>query len=260
MIKAAFFDVDGTLVSFNTHKISELSKKAILTLKQKNIKVFVATGRALYQIDNLDNMEFDGYITFNGSACYINNKEIYKITLNKNDIKNLCSYLKNNNLPCSIMTGKDIYTNTHKTIEMFYKMVNVNANVIDNFIEHIYNNIDDIFQMNIFADKDTEKNIMNNILVNSTSSRWHPSFFDVNIKDIGKHIGIDKVIEHYGIKLEETIAFGDGENDISMIKHVGIGVAMGNANTRVKEIANYITDDVDNDGVYKALKHYGLIS
>ena len=260
MIKAAFFDVDGTLVSFNTHKISELSKKAILTLKQKNIKVFVATGRALYQIDNLDNIEFDGYITFNGSACYINNKEIYKITLNKNDIKNLCSYLKNNNLPCSIMTSKDVYTNTHKTIEMFYKMVNVNANVIDNFIEHIYNNIDDIFQMNIFADKDTEKNIMNNILVNSTSSRWHPSFFDVNIKDIGKHIGIDKVIEYYGIKLEETIAFGDGENDISMIKHVGIGVAMGNANKEVKEIADYITDDVDNDGVYKALKHYELIS
>ena len=260
MIKAAFFDVDGTLVSFKTHKISKLSKKAILTLKQQNIKIFVATGRALYQIDNLDNIEFDGYITFNGSACYINNKEIYKITLNKNDIKSLCNYLENHNLPCSIMTSKDVYTNTHKTIEIFYKMVNVNANVIDNFIEHIYNNIDDIFQMNIFADKDTEKNIMNNILVNSTSSRWHPSFFDVNIKDIGKHIGIDKVIEYYGIKLEETIAFGDGENDISMIKHVGIGVAMGNANKEVKEIADYITDDVDNDGVYKALKHYGLIS
>ena len=45
-----------------------------------------------------------------------------------------------------------------------------------------------------------------------------------------------------------------------MIKHVGIGVAMGNANKEVKEIADYITDDVDNDGVYKALKHYGLIS
>ena len=56
MIKAAFFDVDGTLVSFKTHKISELSKKAILTLKQQNIKIFVATGRALYQIDNLDNI------------------------------------------------------------------------------------------------------------------------------------------------------------------------------------------------------------
>ena len=143
MIKAAFFDVDGTLVSFNTHKISELSKKAILTLKQKNIKVFVATGRALYQIDNLDNMEFDGYITFNGSACYIDKKEIYKITLNKNDIKNLCSYLKNNNLPCSIMTSKDVYTNTHKTIEMFYNMVNVNVNVVDNFLEYVQSNIDE---------------------------------------------------------------------------------------------------------------------
>ena len=260
MIKAAFFDVDGTLVSFKTHKISELSKKAILTLKQQNIKIFVATGRALYQIDNLDNIEFDGYITFNGSACYINNKEIYKITLNKNDIKNLCSYLKNNNLPCSIMTGKDIYTNTHKTIEMFYNMVNVNVNVVDNFLEYVQSNIDDIFQINIFSDKETEKEIMNNVLINSSSSRWHPIFFDVNIKNIGKHVGIDKVIEHYGIKLEETIAFGDGENDISMIKHAHIGVAMGKADTRVKEIANYITDDVDNDGVYKALKHYGLIS
>ncbi|WP_455144978.1 Cof-type HAD-IIB family hydrolase [Brachyspira pilosicoli] len=259
MIKAAFFDVDGTLVSFNTHKISELSKKAILTLKQKNIKVFVATGRALYQIDNLDNIEFDGYITFNGSACYIDKKEIYKITLNKNDIKNLCSYLKNNNLPCSIMTSKDVYTNTHKTIEMFYKMVNVNVNVVDNFLEYVQSNIDDIFQINIFSDKETEKEIMNNVLINSSSSRWHPIFFDVNIKNIGKHVGIDKVIEHYGIKLEETIAFGDGENDISMIKHAHIGVAMGNADTRVKEIANYITDDVDNDGVYKALKYYSLI-
>ena len=100
---------------------------------------------------------------------------------------------------------------------------------------------------------------MNNILINSSSSRWHPIFFDVNIKDIGKHIGIDKIIEHYGIKLEETIAFGDGENDISMIKHAHIGVAMGNANKEVKEIADYITDDVDNEGVYKALKHFNLI-
>ena len=260
MIKAAFFDVDGTLVSFNTHKISELSKKAIYTLKEKNIKVFVATGRALYQIDNLDNVEFDGYITFNGSQCYIDKKEIYKITLNQNDIKNLCNYLKNNDLPCSIMTSKDIYTNTHKTIEMFYDMVKVKVNVVNNFLEYVYSNIDDIFQLNIFADKDKEKEIMSNVLVNSSSSRWHPIFFDVNIKDIGKHIGIDKVIEHYGIKLEETIAFGDGENDISMIKHSHIGVAMGNADRKIKEIADYITDDVDNDGIYKALKYYGLIS
>ncbi|MEI0580535.1 Cof-type HAD-IIB family hydrolase [Brachyspira pilosicoli] len=259
MIKAAFFDVDGTLVSFNTHKISELSKKAILTLKEKNIKVFVATGRALYQIDNLDNIEFDGYITFNGSACYIDKKEIYKITLNQNDIKSLCHYLQNHDLPCSIMTSKDIYTNTNKTIEMFYNMVKVHVDVVDNFLEYVYNSIDDIFQINIFADKDKEKEIMNNILVNSTSSRWHPIFFDVNIKNIGKHIGIDKVIEHYGIKLEETIAFGDGENDISMIRHAHIGVAMGNASKEVKEIADYITDDVDNDGIYNALKHFNLL-
>ena len=59
--------------------------------------------------------------------------------------------------------------------------------------------------------------------------------------------------------MEETIAFGDGGNDITMIEHAAIGVAMGNANKEVKEIADYITDDVDNNGIYNALKHFNII-
>ena len=104
-----------------------------------------------------------------------------------------------------------------------------------------------------------EKELMNKIFKNCEASRWHKAFADVNTKGGGKHIGIDKIIEHYGIKLEETIAFGDGGNDISMIKHAHIGVAMGNANKEVKEIADYITDDVDNNGIYNALKHFNII-
>ena len=101
---------------------------------------------------------------------------------------------------------------------------------------------------------------MENILKNSKSSRWHFSFADVNPKNSGKDIGIDKIIEYYGIDLSETMAFGDGGNDIGMIKHAAIGVAMGNANDEVKTVADYITDDVDNDGVYKALKHFNLLN
>ena len=84
MVKAVFFDIDGTLVSFNTHKISENSKKALKELKSKGIKVFIASGRALFQLDNLENLEFDGYIMINGCNCFINEngslKEIYKIS------------------------------------------------------------------------------------------------------------------------------------------------------------------------------------
>ena len=70
---------------------------------------------------------------------------------------------------------------------------------------------------------------------------------------------MDKIIEYYGINISETMAFGDGGNDITMIEHAAIGVAMGNANEGVKEVADYITDDVDNNGIYNALKHFSII-
>lgn len=264
MIKAAFFDVDGTLVSFNTHKISELSKKAIFTLKQKNIKVFAATGRALFQIEDLHELKFDGYITVNGCNCFVyeNNglKEIYRVSLNKDDLFSLVDYLDRDNFLCTVITSKSIFLNYID--DDVKKMYNDNKFPIPeavDFRNYINKNYEQILQLNIFVDENKESYLINNVLKNSKSSRWNKSFADVNSKHGGKEVGIDKIIKYYGIDLSEIIAFGDGGNDIGMIKLAGIGVAMGNANKEVKEIADYITDDVDNDGVYKALKHFNLI-
>ena len=55
------------------------------------------------------------------------------------------------------------------------------------------------------------------------------------------------------------MAFGDGGNDISIIREAGIGVAMGNANRSLIDIADYVTDSVDDDGIYNALIHFGII-
>ena len=89
--------------------------------------------------------------------------------------------------------------------------------------------------------------------------RWHPAFVDVTAKGNTKQRGIDEIIRHFGIRLEETMAFGDGGNDISMLRHAGIGVAMGNAKDNVKAIADYITDSVQKDGIVSALKHFEII-
>ena len=70
MIKALFFDIDGTLVSFNTHTIPQSTLNAIAELRKKGIKLFISTGRPRVAIDNLGNLEFDGYITMNGSYCF----------------------------------------------------------------------------------------------------------------------------------------------------------------------------------------------
>ena len=266
MIKAAFFDIDGTLVSFNTHKISESAKESIKQLREKGIKVFAASGRALFQIDNLKDIELDGYVTVNGGCCFVkdneNFKEIFRVSLDKEDLFSLMNYLddKNNKFPCSLITSDSVFINyIDEIINILYGMANVKLPAVIDFNDYITNNYKDILQLNIFVDDNREKYIMNNVLKNSISSRWHFSFADVNPKGGGKDIGIDKIIEHYKIDLSETMAFGDGGNDLGMIKHAAIGVAMGNANDNVKEAANYITESVDDEGVYKALKHFNLI-
>ena len=235
MIKAAFFDVDGTLVNFKDRKISDSSKKAIKELRENGIKVFVASGRALFQIEDL--VDFDGYITVNGCNCFVDEdnklKEIYRVSLDKDDLFSLVDYLDKDRFLCSVITSKDIFINYID--DDVKKMYDENKIVIPesvNFREYINKNYEQILQLNIFVDENKESYLINNVLKDSK----------------------------YKIDLSEIIAFGDGGNDIGMIKAAGIGVAMGNANDSVKEVADYITDDVDNDGVCKALKHYGLIS
>ena len=266
MIKAVFFDIDGTLVSFNTHKISDSSKKAIRLLKEKGIKVFIATGRMMFQIDNLEDLKFDGYITANGVNCFAEGMEIYKNTISKDDLISFLSYLKNvDNISSSVITNSSIYVNyMTDNIKYIFDIMKIKRPEVIDFDTFINNNFYNILQINLFLEDNSlnsskEKYILDNVFKNCESSRWHHLFLDINIKNSGKHLGIDKIIEYYGIDLSETIAFGDANNDISMIKHTAIGVAMGNANENVKKAADYVTDDVDNDGVYKALKHFNLI-
>ena len=67
------------------------------------------------------------------------------------------------------------------------------------------------------------------------------------------------MLDYFGMDVSETMSFGDGGNDIPMLQYAHIGVAMGNATDNVKEIADYVTTSVDEDGIANALKHFGVI-
>ena len=94
------------------------------------------------------------------------------------------------------------------------------------------------------------------LLPNLSLSRWHPLFADVNLAGISKATGLSAFADYYGIEMAEIMACGD---DIPMLKVAGIGVAMGNASETVKASADFVTDTVENDGLCKALKHFGII-
>ncbi len=106
MIKAAFFDIDGTLVSFKTHSIPESAKQAIAELKRKGIKTFIATGRPLFAINNLEDLEFDGFITLNGAYCLNGKNEVvYKKPILQNNIESLIRYQEEKeSFPCMFAT------------------------------------------------------------------------------------------------------------------------------------------------------------
>ena len=114
------------------------------------------------------------------------------------------------------------------------------------------------FQISPFITPEQEAELVG-LCRNVTGVRWHPDFTDMIPADGGKPRGIRCFMEHHGFSREQTMAFGDGGNDIAMLRFAGIGVAMGNANDEVKAVADYVTDDVDHDGIMNALLHFGIL-
>ena len=90
------------------------------------------------------------------------------------------------------------------------------------------------------------------------ATSWHKRARDIIVKEGGKDIGIQEILQYYNLDLSQIMAFGDGDNDIKMLEIAGIAVAMGNGNDNVKAMADYVTDDIDEDGIVNALYHYGI--
>lgn len=258
MIKAIFFDIDGTLVSFKTHKISQQSVDSINQLRKKGIKTFIATGRHLNAINNVGTLQFDGYVTINGGLCLLENKEvIYRKKIDRSDIEKLVDYIENiDKFPVIFVCEEGFFINYYndkvREVLKLLDFPDVGVQPIQDAISK------DILQVIAFFNTNTEASIMSH-LPNCDTARWHPAFTDIVPKGSSKDVGIDKMIAHFGIDISETMAFGDGGNDISMLRHVHLGVAMENANDEVKKAARYITSSVDDEGISKALKHFGIL-
>ena len=259
MTKAIFFDIDGTLVSFDTHTVPSSTIDALTEVKHLGVKIYIATGRSLKQIDNLHGLTFDGYITMNGAYCVNGRNDIiHKCVIPKEDIEALIRYQEEHGLfPVEVMTAEEQTINyISEQVTSLIQLVNLPMPNIKSLREVSYS---EILQMGIFVDKEKERKIMREVLVHCQSTQWNPLFADINLRGCDKQSGINYILKHDDIRLDETMCFGDGGNDISMLRHVAIGVAMGNASDEVKRTADYVTDTVENDGIWKALKHFKVI-
>ena len=97
------------------------------------------------------------------------------------------------------------------------------------------------------------------VMPHCRATRWSHLCSDVIPREGGKAVGILRMLEHFGLTAAEAAAFGDGENDITMLQTVGLGIAMDNASAAVKAAARRIAPPPEQDGVAHALMELGLI-
>ncbi len=260
MIKALFFDVDGTLVSFKTHKIPASTLEALQQARNRGVKIFTSTGRPQQLLNNINEAQplMDGYILATGALCIYGNHVVREDLIPKTEAEYIVDFCKERNIPAVVVGKQDLQIINRNDLvnHVFYDMLKVSYEKFDVPVEEVINQ--GILQITPFLNEEEEKNVMPS-MPGCTSARWYPAFCDITSAAADKANGIRAIADYMGIDISETMAFGDGGNDRSMLKTVGVGVAMGNALDVVKESANYITTSVDEDGIRNALIHYGVI-
>lgn len=260
MIKALFFDIDGTLVSFKTHMVPDSTIQALTAAKSKGIEIYISTGRPYTLINNIKAIEhlIDGYITANGAYCFIGNDVISCSPIPFEEVDFIIKKSEAMNFACMVVGEKD-YSMIHpnqKAELLFKEMLNVSDIGTNTPISKVLKQ--PILQLTPFITEEQEMRLKSS-LQHIESSRWCAEFADFTAKGVNKAKGLQEIAHHKHFGLSETMAFGDGGNDLAILQVAGIGVAMGNANPMVKEASDYTTTSVDENGVYHALKHWNVI-
>ena len=255
-VKIIFFDIDGTLIDVNKKAISDKTVEALLRLKDNGIKICIATGRAPGSVPKFDGVDFDAFLTFNGSYCFNSSDVILSTPIPKVDVEKMIENATKINRPVSIASKDRVVANgTDKDLSDYFGFAKQEVPVSDDFNEVLKG---EIYQMMMGGRKDEYDDILKNV-ENARITAWWDRAVDIIPVNGGKGKGIEAILEYYGIDRSESMAFGDGGNDIEMLQTVGTGVAMGNALDNVKEVADEICGTSAEDGIYHYCLENGLI-
>ena len=255
-IKIAFFDVDGTMVDMVSKKITPRMKETLIKLKEKGVKICMATGRPLSCIPKFDGIDFDVLLTFNGSYCCHKDNVIYKNPISKNDVQKVIDNATSINRPVSIASTTRLGANgKDRDLEIYFAFAKQKLEVVDDFDVLAKG---DIYQIMLACTKDEHSKIIANADGVAITSWWDRAV-DIIPSNGNKGVSVEKTLEYFKLDKENAIAFGDGANDIEMLQAVGIGVAMGNAAENVKASADEVCGKVSEDGIYHYCLNKGLI-
>lgn len=261
MIKAVFFDIDGTLYDSDINYINESSLEAIRQLHEKGILIGLCTGRSRKEILSVPHeilsLPFDVFITSGGSCSYLRNgTELHHTYFTPQQVQSVLSFKEIADFDLDICFLDCINSGIlwecgvqGKINFDWYRIPIPEVREPDmNSISHF-----------MIAFEEKYHSLVDPYLKGLSYFSSSPYSVDVYPPNVHKAYGIRQVISKLDIDISEVMAFGDSINDIEMLEAVGLGVAMGNASDVAKNSANFVTKSLQEDGIMYALKKYEVL-
>lgn len=257
MIKAIYFDIDSTTYIHAIHDSPVSTKLAFKKLKENGYKLAICTSRSMAEMAKLPSHYheyMDAIVCLAGAQIYVNDTLVVNHPLDEQEAIEVLAYLDKQNITYRYSaTNKDNYLN-HKDDEIaaiFQRLYQMEPPVKP------YNN-EELVHILYYPNSEIEREKVRSLC----HKNYHLDLFracEITAPNINKGTGIIECAKYWNISQEEIAAFGDANNDVPMIEVANIGIAMGNGSPLIKQAANYITDTIENDGVYKACVHFGWI-
>ena len=260
--KAIFFDIDGTLLSSKNERhffVQPSTWKALEQLKQKGHIVAISSGRPERFIHKYFPGIFSNYVAMNGAHVVVDGKTVFEEFFSPTEVREFMQYFDQygcwynfvgnsrgwaRHVPPEQIEPRNESYGMPGYLQTEWEPEDVHASIID-FVfrdDAHYEQCKPAFQEPMVLNK-------------------HPGSLaaDLSFKGKDKSRGVKMFLQQAGIAPEDAYAIGDGYNDITMMKVVGHSIAMGNAVDELKEVADYVTADILDDGLYKAFEHYDLL-
>lgn len=269
--KVVFLDIDGTMVDMDG-KIPQSTKEAIRRAKENGHKMVVCSGRSRFQIyDELLELGFSGIVGAAGAFVIADGEEIYHAYIDEEHRKSSYEYLESNGFIFCYQADDGVVLNQRSCEGMVekYRGAGMDEKRLQRLIGNMHlteepwkneRNEKIIYYDAPFVVKKVNEDVAPYFEAVAISIDGMDDYAgEIGINGINKATGMERYLSHVGIKREDSIALGDGPNDLQMMEYAGIGVAMGNARDDVKVRADMVTDAIGEDGLYNAFVKLGLI-
>lgn len=255
-VKIIFYDIDGTLVDPRTKSISEKTMLTMEKLRQKGILQCVVTGRPCASLPDFGGMRFDAMAAFNGCFCYTDNQVIYSNPIDPADVRVVLQNAAALGRPVSVAMKDRLAANgIDPDLADYYRLAQLELTVAEDF-QSACN--EDLYQIMLGCRKTDHAAILQGTSNVQLAISWDRAV-DVIPKAGGKGRAVREILSYFRLDASEAMAFGDEQNDMEVIKTVGMGVAMGNAVPQLKAVADAVCRPVYEDGIYHYCRSLGLI-